>query len=84
MSETNSVKLMSVKNAAQIFGMSEWAIYQAIKNDPAFPVVNIGPIKNYRIPEGRLRYWLQKRPTQVARKGVFIPTGQDLLEELGL
>jgi hypothetical protein len=24
MSETNSVKLMSVKNTAQIFGMSEW------------------------------------------------------------
>lgn len=84
MSECKNSGLMTIKQAANIFGLSQWCLYQAIKLDPSFPVVNVGPVKNYRIPEGRLRYWLQKRPTQVAKKGVFIPTGSDLLEEVGL
>ena len=54
------------------------------KENQHFLSVNLGPRKNYRIYEGKLKYWLNKRPAKERRAGSFIPTADEILEELDL
>ena len=76
-------KYLTVKQVMRKYNMTKWAKYENIRHNDNFPVVNLGPRKNYRIPEGEFRYWLMRRKNQPKSKNA-IPTGQDILEELGL
>jgi predicted DNA-binding transcriptional regulator AlpA len=76
-------KYLTVKQVMLKYHLSRWIVYENIRSNPNFPVVNLGPKKNYRIPEGELRYWLMKRPGHPQSPNA-VPTGADLLQELGL
>jgi integrase len=54
-------RLLSIKELTRAFNVSYWAIYRAIKNDSSFPIINIGPTKNYRIRASDFMVWLKSR-----------------------
>ena len=51
--------LMKINQFCLEFGFTKYAVYELIKTDPRFPVINIGPKKNYRIIESKIDEWLK-------------------------
>jgi predicted DNA-binding transcriptional regulator AlpA len=75
------MKLITVKEAIKRFNLTRHSIYQAIQSDKSFPVINIGPKKNYRIIMNELSKWISDRAN--SKKEIkIIPTGSDLLKGL--
>lgn len=63
-------KLLNVKEVANMFCISQWAIYNLIKSDVNFPFINVGLRKKYLIPLKEFESWLyhrsrNERPPQV-------------------
>lgn len=77
------MKLITVKEAIQKFNLTKHSIYEAIKNDKSFPVINIGPKKNYRLILSELGKWITDK-SNTAKEFKAIPTGSDLLKGLRL
>lgn len=76
--------LVTIKEIVRQFNISRYCVYEAIKNDPTFPAINVGPNKNYRIDPVDFKLWLQRRPKIHKQTPMFIPSGKDLLTELNL
>jgi hypothetical protein len=77
-------RLLTVSEAINKYQLTQWAVYENIKTEPTFPVINLGPRKNYRLYEGGLKNWLNRHPAKKRRDATFVPTADDILEELGL
>ena len=75
-------KLLRVKEAATKYDLSFWMIYSNIANEPTFPAINLGPKRNYRIFEGRLKDWLTRRPAKAKTKNRVVPSADDILEDM--
>ncbi len=71
--------MLTVSEVVARYPLTRWAIYQAIKSDPVFPFINIGPVKNYRINEPKLKIWLLRSQGR-ASSNVLIPSALELLE----
>lgn len=54
-------KFYSVREISKIYGISQWAIYQHIKNDPSFPHINIGAKKRFLIGLEQFNQWMEKK-----------------------
>ncbi len=54
-------RTMTIKELSRAFNVSNWTIYKAIKRDQTFPILNVGPKKNYRILPSDFRSWLAKK-----------------------
>lgn len=76
-------KLLTVKEAATKYDLSNWMLYSNIAQEPTFPAINLGPKRNYRIYEGKLKDWLTRRPAGSKTKNRFVPSAEDILQELG-
>ncbi len=76
-------QLLTVKQVMAQYNISRYVIYESIKNDPSFPVINLGPKKNYRINKVRLEEWLYRRDKSNEIAPFSIPTGDDLLKGIG-
>jgi predicted DNA-binding transcriptional regulator AlpA len=76
-------QLLTVKQVMAEYNLSRYVIYQSIKIDPSFPVINIGPKKNYRINRVRLEEWLYRRDKSREIAPFAIPTGDQLLKDIG-
>lgn len=72
--------LMTVKEVAEAYDISVWAIYQNIRRYPEFPVVNVGPKKSYRIRRDDFEDWLGQRTYNSGRGKLLIPMLDDVLE----
>ncbi len=59
--DTENTNLLSVSQISQVYSLSKYALYTLIKTDPAFPCINIGPKKNYRIPSDQFNAWLHEK-----------------------
>ena len=77
-------QLLTVKEAATKYGLSYWMIYNNIAHEPTFPAINLGPKRNYRIYEGGHKDLLTRRPASAKTKNRFVPSADDILEDLGL
>ena len=73
------IKLVTIKQIMEQFNLTKYMIYQAIKHDPSFPCVNLGPVKNYRIDLYRFEEWFNRR-ILTTNFSVEIPTSKELLE----
>ena len=76
--------LLTVKEVADKYQLTYWVIYQNIKTEPTFPAINLGPTKNYRIFEGRLKNWINRHPAKKRSNPSFVPSAQDIIEDLDL
>lgn len=76
MSESTNSGLMTIKQAANIFGLSQWCLYQAIKIDPSFPVVKVRPARNSSIPGGTAPLLAAKETDASGKKGSFYSNWQ--------
>lgn len=74
--------LCTVAQIIKDFKVSRYVVYTAIKTDPTFPVLNLGPKKNFRIDPFMFRRWLARKRPSIEDKQ--IPTGEELLEDIGL
>ncbi len=72
-------EMLKVSEVVAKYPLTRWAIYQAIKNDPVFPFINIEPVKNYRINEPKLKIWLLRSQGRTS-SNVAIPSALELLE----
>ena len=54
-------RFWSVREVAQLYGLSLWMIYQHINSDPTFPFVNIGHKKRFLIDLKGFERWIRKR-----------------------
>jgi len=52
-------RFYSIKEVSRMYGISQWLIYHHIKNDPTFPVVNVGIKKRFLIDPGLLDAWIE-------------------------
>lgn len=50
--------MLSVKQAADVLGISDVSLYKLIKRDDSFPVLEIGRRKT--VPKIELREWIRK------------------------
>jgi hypothetical protein len=73
-------EMLRVSEVVAKYPLTLWAIYQAIRNDPVFPVINIGPVKNYRINEPKLKIWLLRSRGKTPSAHIAIPSAHELLE----
>lgn len=73
-------KLLTVSETTNRYDLSLWSIYNNIHTDPTYPVVNLGPKRNYRLFKGRLERWLLNRPTEAATRRRFVPDADEILE----
>ena len=62
------------------FGLSRYMIYKTIQNDPSFPVINIGPKKNYRVYLNLFEEWFNRRANTTV-SGDEVPTANELIKE---
>ena len=76
--------LITVAQAMNRYQLTKHVIYEAIKHDPTFPAINLGPKKNYRIDENDLVLWLKRKRHAPTDAPLHVPTGDDLLKELDL
>lgn len=76
-------QLLTVKEVMNQYNLSRNVIYESIKRDPSFPVINLRPKKNYRINKVRLEEWLYRRDKSSEIAPFSIPTGDDLLKGIG-
>jgi hypothetical protein len=72
-------EMLKVSEVVAKYPLTRWAVYEAIKSDPVFPFINIGPVKNYRINEPMLKIWLLRSHGK-GSVNVAIPSALDLLE----
>ena len=61
MTDSAIERMMTIKELTRAFNVSTWTVYKAIKNDRTFPIINVGPKKNYRILPSDFRNWLAAR-----------------------
>ena len=76
-------QLLTVKELMAQYNLSRYVIYEAIKSDPSFPVINLGPKKNYRINKIKFEEWLFRRSKSSEIMPFSIPSGDDLLKDIG-
>jgi hypothetical protein len=62
-------EMLTVSEVVARYPLTRWAIYQAIKSDPVFPFINIGPLK----------IWLLRSQGR-ASSNVLSPSALELLE----
>ncbi|OFZ18976.1 MAG: hypothetical protein A2X94_13590 [Bdellovibrionales bacterium GWB1_55_8] len=75
-------ELLPIKAIAERFSVSEWSLYEAIRTDPTFPVINLGPKKNYRIDPRQYGLWLREKSRRAQLKQTRIPTAAELLRSI--
>lgn len=78
--EKESSRLLKVREVRESFKLSKFALYELIKSDLSFPVVRLGPVKNYRIPENLFIEWLNEKLRHRHQASFKIPTADDLLK----
>ncbi|MBF0315501.1 MAG: hypothetical protein HQK52_18915 [Oligoflexia bacterium] len=72
-------KLLPISFILKDYKLSKYIVYSAIKTDPSFPAINLGPKKNYRIDASKFEEWLLRRSINTNHSK--IPTAKDLLME---
>ena len=55
-------EMLKVSEVVAKYPLTLWAVYEAIKSDPIFPFLNIGPVKNYRINEPQAQDLATQKP----------------------
>ena len=73
-------KFLTVTEAAQMFNISSWMIYNLIKTDPTIPVYNVGLKKKYAFETDSLINWFSSRTNNLKQIAQNIPTAQELLK----
>ena len=71
-------QFLRVKKVISDYPFSKFAIYELIRTDPTFPVINIGPKKNYRILPQLLEQWLKVRMEGRLYYEFKVPTADQL------
>lgn len=74
-------QLYTIKETANRYNLSLWSLYQNIRSNPEFPVVNIGPHKNYRIDRREFEIWLEERTYNGGKGKFYIPTIEELVRQ---
>lgn len=86
---SNLKKLVAIKMApkeyltptkvAKMFNVSQWSIYEAIRTDPTFPFLNLGPKKNYRINPKEYKKWSEGKSKSTKLQIAKIKSVEELL-----
>ncbi len=76
---SNDKRFLSIKEVCQMYAVSNWVIYQHIKNDPTFPYLNVGLKKKYIIDRVDLGKWMNERTKREKKNEMRIPTAEELL-----
>lgn len=71
---------ISVKDAAQMIGVSPWTLYKMIKEDPTFPAINVGRKKKYVVHLERLNLWLGRAERKIVVLAPLAPSSEELIE----
>jgi len=73
-------KFYSIKEISDMYGISLWLLYEHVKSDPTFPVINIGLKKKFVIDPVQFESWLESK-TKKFRDGEHdLPNSDELLE----
>lgn len=75
----NPPKLLTIKELAAIYGLSQSTIYSLINTEPSFPFLNVGRKKKYMVSKTVFEKWLTDRTAVEKQKTFSILSGEDLL-----
>jgi hypothetical protein len=73
-------KFYSIKEISKMYGISLWLLYEHVKSDPAFPVINIGLKKKFVIDTVQFEKWLESKTKKFREAEHRLPSTDDLLE----
>lgn len=75
-----NARFINVKDAASMYRISIWTIYELIKTDPSFPYRNIGIKKKFILNTDDLEAWMKERTKREKHIEMHIPTADELLK----
>lgn len=73
-------KFYSIKEISNMYGISLWLLYEHVKSDPKFPVVNIGLKKKFVIDPVQFESWLSSKTKKFRENEHNLPNSEELLE----
>ncbi len=76
----DQAKLLTIKELAAIYGLSQSTIYSLISTEPSFPFLNVGRKKKYMVSRSLFEKWLTDRAIAEKQKTFGILGGEDLLD----
>ena len=69
---------LSIKEAARMFHVSDWTLYQLIRTDPSFPALNVGIKKKFVIEPNSLDAWFKNRSKRQRDFNFDLPNANEL------
>lgn len=73
-------KLLTIKELAAIYGLSQSTIYALISTEPSFPFFNVGRKKKYVVSKELFEKWLAHRTAREKEHNIGVMNGADLLD----
>lgn len=73
-------KFYTIKEVANMYGISIWLLYSHIKSDPNFPVINLGLKKKFMIDPVQFENWMKSKTKIFLQEQHQLPSSKELME----
>lgn len=73
-------KFHTIKEVANMYGISIWLLYSHIKSDPNFPVINLGLKKKFMIDLVQFEIWMKSKTKVFLQEQHQLPSSKELME----